>query len=120
MAFYNSANFSAYQRECKIMTEIVTNNEKEYIVSYATKAGSFDTLDKNFWKRHRFCFACQNLERQKRRTASDSNLFSDVKSEEIQIKGKAAIQRGNGSYSLVLFLEELEKFGLTTAVFDLN
>lgn len=96
----------------KLITEEVSNDEKEGLIAQAAIAGSVTLLTADFGRGTDFkCY-------DDRMNAAGGvhviqTFVSDSLSEEVQIKGRTARQGSVGSYSMVLLGPELERYGIS-------
>ena len=108
-SYANSRAFDALRDAACLMTEEVSNKEKESYIKRATTSGQVTLLVRTFG---RGCdFVCRDVV-----VASNGGphviqtFLSEAISEETQIKGRTARQGDQGSYSMVLLDDALEKF----------
>ncbi|CAL6057006.1 Helicase-related_protein [Hexamita inflata] len=113
--FYKSREFKNIDnhQQVKLFTEKISPVEKEGVVRQAVTQNTVTLITREFGRGTDFvCFD---------KTIDGlggvhviQTFFSDELSEEKQIKGRTSRQGRNGSYSLVLLDQELEKYGLQT------
>ncbi|CAL6057004.1 Helicase-related_protein [Hexamita inflata] len=113
--FYKSREFKNIDnhQQVKLFTEKISPVEKEGVVRQAVTQNTVTLITREFGRGTDFvCFD---------KTIDGlggvhviQTFFSDELSEEKQIKGRTSRQGRNGSYSLVLLDQELEKYGLVT------
>ena len=117
--FFKSDNFQKYRNSCRKLTERLTMLEKNQFIKNATRAGNISLLTKSFGRGTDFIVLDDEVE-----VVGNGGVhviqtfFSDDEAEEIQIKGRTARQGEQGSYSMILSLESLEKFDYTEKNFD--
>jgi len=106
-----------FKNKTLIVTEEVTAVNKENIIRQATSPGSITLLSKEFGRGTDFIIYDDRV--------NDAGgvhviqtFLSEELSEETQIKGRAARQGCNGSYSMVLSELHLEKFHITLKDID--
>ncbi len=113
-AFYNSPVFSARRDAARIMTEELNPEERQQAVLLAARAGQVTLLTRTYGRGTDF--ACRD-----KQVASNGGLhviqtfLSEELSEEVQMKGRTARQGAQGSYSMVLLENELERVGVVAA-----
>ncbi len=115
--FYDSAVLTnlGIKSKVKIISEQVSNDEKEGLIAQAAVAGSITLLTREFGRGTDFkCY-------DDRLNVSGGvhviqTFVSDSVSEETQIKGRTARQGNLGSYSMVLLDQSLERFGITSSI----
>lgn len=119
MDFYTSDAINSIREETRTVTEEIAPEEKASAFLKATEQGAVTLLIRDYGRGTDFkCFDNVMLD------AGGVHVIqafyaSDV-AEEIQIKGRAARQGTQGSYSMVLNLEQLEQdLGVTETEFDM-
>ena len=109
--FYNSREFSDFKDQVQILTESVSVSAKESIIRSAVTTGAVTLLNRVFGRGTDFyCYDDQLINNGGVHVIQ--TFVSEILSEETQIKGRTARQGNKGSFSMVLVLEELEKFGI--------
>ena len=108
--FYTSSNLATLRDSVNLpLTESVEEPEKSHLVKKATVAGRVTLLTRTFGRG--VDFICYDDEVANNGGVHIIQTFlSEELSEEIQIKGRTARQGQQGSYSLLLKKEELQKF----------
>ena len=110
--FYHSNEFACYRDHVQILTESVSVSSKESIIRSAVTTGAITLLNRVFGRGTDFyCYDDKLINNGGIHVIQ--TFVSEVLSEETQIKGRTARQGNKGSFSMVLMLEELEKFDIT-------
>jgi len=95
----------------QILTEEADDNEKKKIVKFASRAGQVTLLTRCFGRGTDF-ISYSPIVNSNGGVHVIQTFLSEQKSEEIQIMGRTARQGQEGSYSMVLLDEDLEKYCL--------
>jgi energy-coupling factor transporter ATP-binding protein EcfA2 len=111
-AFRISRNFVEYRQHAIVITETTSTLEKEGRIKAAAKSGQIVLLTKIFGRGTDFICYDENL------LAAGGvhvlqTFLSEQNTEELQIMGRTARQGNTGSYSMVLKIEDLEKFHIS-------
>ena len=111
MEFYNSPTIEPIKNEIQIITEEVSSSpkEKEMFIKRATTCGQITFLTKVFGRGTDFVCRDQTVIGGGGVHVIQTFLSEEL-SEEIQIKGRTARQGKDGSYSMILLENELEKY----------
>eukprot|EP01083_Nonionella_stella_P229397 812004_1 len=112
MSFYNSNAFIAFHDRTRIITEQLTFKEKEAEIKRAPQSNRITLLTKPFGRGTDFKVMDDAVKNNGGPHVIQTFVSLEL-SEQIQIRGRTARQGGDGSYSMVLIDEELEKFGIT-------
>eukprot|EP01084_Bolivina_argentea_P258927 436713_1 len=112
MSFYETFQHFHDSDKIRILTEQLTFEEKESAVLRAPQSNTVALLTKSFGRGTDFK-VMDDLVLNNGGPHVIQTFVSLEKSEETQIKGRTARQGGDGSYSLLLIDEELEKFDIT-------
>ena len=111
--FRDSRAFSALKGLSRYLTEKANIQEKEYFVKQAMCSGQVSLLTRSFGRGTDF--VCHDpIVGANGGVHVIQTFLSEEISEEVQIRGRTARQGGQGSYSLVLLDQSLEKFMITT------
>jgi hypothetical protein len=108
--FYNWENLRKLKKNIQLITEEVTSpDEKAMFIKRATQAGQITLLTSVFGRGTDFVVLDHNV--------IDNGgvhviqaFFAEEYSQEVQIKGRTARQGKDGSYSMVLLDEDLQKY----------
>ncbi|CAL6092090.1 Helicase_conserved domain containing protein [Hexamita inflata] len=113
--FYKSREFKIIDnyQQVKLLTEKISPVEKEGVVRQAVTQNTVTLITREFGRGTDFVCYDKIIDGQGGVHVIQT-FFSDQLSEEKQIKGRTSRQGNNGSYSLVLLDQELEKYGLVT------
>ena len=111
-SFYNSDAFGPFQTHCLVLTEEIDETEKNSIVKRSPTSKKILLLTKAFGRGTDFQVH-DKIVRGNGGPHVIQTFLSEQESEEKQIQGRTARQGGQGSYSMVLIDEELEKYGIT-------
>ena len=111
MDFYESSNLAPIKADVQIITEEISSSpkEKDMLIKRATSSGQITLLTSVFGRGTDFVCRDHNV-------ISNGGVhviqtfFSEELSEEIQIMGRTARQGKDGSYSMVLLEDDLEKY----------
>ena len=110
--FSESDSFKKYSSSYQKLTELLNYKEKIIAIRKATRAGTVSLLTKSFGRGTDF-IVYDNEVIGNGGVHVIQTFFSEELSEEVQIKGRTARQGEQGSFSMILNLDELEKFGFT-------
>lgn len=109
MEFYESSAMNNLRDYVKILTEDASSAEKDKIISCATLSGAITFLTRAFGRGTDFI--CRDLVVKANGGVHVIQAFlSEELSEETQIRGRTARQGDPGSFSMVLCMENLQKF----------
>lgn len=97
--------------KCNDLTPSLPQSEKNRVIADAATRGQITLLTKRFGRGSDFI--CRDTAMREKGVHVIQTFFSEHESEEVQIKGRTWRQDDNGSYSMVLFLDDLSKFGIT-------
>ncbi|UJR17604.1 hypothetical protein I4U23_004500 [Adineta vaga] len=109
MQFYESPALESMKESVVYLTEDALLQEKETIISRATVSGQVTLFTRTFGRGTDFICHDQNVATNGG-THVIQTFLSEEFSEEKQIKGRTARQGDQGSYSLILLENDLEKF----------
>jgi len=112
MSFSSCPEFHTFLDQTRIITEQLTFKEKEAEIKRAPQSNRITLLTKSFGRGTDFK-VMDELVRNNGGPHVIQTFVTIELSEEIQIKGRTGRQGGEGSYSMVLIDEELEKFDIT-------
>lgn len=113
--FYNSSELarSGIEREkIKLLTEDVNDDQKSGLIRQAVTEGMVTLISRGFGRGTDFKCYDDRINKRSGGVHVIQTFISDELSEETQIKGRTARQGERGSFSMVLILEELERYGL--------
>ena len=104
--------FVEYKNEAQILSPEDSNEDKERKIRYATTSGMVTLMTRDF---ARGCdFICNDKIVNKNGGIHVIQTFLSLdKSEEVQCMGRTARQDNQGSYSMVLLRDTLEKFDIS-------
>jgi len=109
MKFYNSPSATTLKDNIQIMTEELTSAEKNTFIKKATSSGQITLLSRVFGRGTDF--VCRDQVVGVNGGVHVIQVFlSKELSEETQIQGRTARQGDDGSYSMILLDQSLEKF----------
>ncbi|CAF0939888.1 unnamed protein product [Adineta steineri] len=107
--FFNSRALETMNGSLQILTEEASSEEKETKIKRATRSGQVTLFTRTFGRGTDFICYDQNVSANGGAHVIQTFLSEEC-SEEKQIKGRTARQGDNGSYSMILFDRDLEKF----------
>ncbi len=111
LSFYNSKVMNLLKENVQLMTETDNDKEKNYKVGKAATVGVITFSGKIFGRGTDFVCADSRILKNGG-VHVVCTFFPEELSEETQIKGRTARQGKDGSFSMILISEELEKFGV--------
>ncbi|CAF0744473.1 unnamed protein product [Adineta steineri] len=107
--FYESKALEPIKESVAYLTEELLKEEKESLIKRATTSGQITLFTRTFGRGTDFICHDQNVLASGGAHIIQTFLSEEV-SEEVQIKGRTARQGDNGSYSMILLENDLEKF----------
>lgn len=115
--FYNSDVLASIKGSVLYLTEEASFEEKEYLIQRATSSGQITLFTRMFGRGTDFICHEKSVTMSGGTHVIQTFLSEEV-SEEKQIKGRTARQGEQGSYSMILLDQDLEKFHIT--IDDIN
>ena len=115
--FYNSDAFASIKDSVLYLTEEASFEEKEHLIQRATSSGQITLFTRVFGRGTDFICHEKSVTMSGGTHVIQTFLSEEV-SEEKQIEGRTARQGEQGSYSMILLDQDLEKFHIT--IDDIN
>ena len=118
-SFSKYHGFSLYHRKRQVLKldETLTQDERDRVIKLSTTGGRITLCTKSFGRGTDF----QVNDRIVKNNGGPhviTTFISEEQSEEVQIKGRTARQGGDGSFSMILRENELEKYKITKLEFE--
>lgn len=114
-AFYLSPELqkSGFRDNVKLITEEISDDQKAGLIMQSTNASVVTLLTRGFGRGTDFKCYDERINKGQGGVHVIQSFVSDQLSEETQIMGRTARQGESGSFSMVLILEDLERYGLS-------